>query len=234
MASVESAVELIGLLELLVFVLVLFGFMARLCRVPVKLTVQSKASQNIGALLFLLLCVAIVVSTFGSAHTFGWTKFTPSLAMKIAGDLIMLPSIIVMGWSQYHLGKQWTAAIQIVQDHKLITSGPYAYVRHPFLLSILGLNIGAVLFAGGWLSFVTYLVNFCFSMWLIPLEEQALATEFGSKFEDYKQTTGAIVPCFNTKAVDEGDVFEENNGGAESAPIRRVSATLEKYGTIAF
>jgi protein-S-isoprenylcysteine O-methyltransferase Ste14 len=112
MASIESIVQYVGLLELLVFVIVLFGFMARLCRVPVKLTLQSKASQNFGALLFLMLCIAIVISTFGSVQSFGWTKFVPSLGLKITGVIIMLPSIIVMGWSQYHLGRQWTAAIQ--------------------------------------------------------------------------------------------------------------------------
>ena len=233
-----TLVEYIGLLELVIFVIVLFGFIiATLCRrVPVKLTVQSKASQNIGALLFLLLVAAIVLSTLGSAELAKTIKFNPSLPVKIAGDVIMLPSILLMGWSQYSLGRQWTAVIQIVEHHELIVSGPYAYIRHPFTLSILGFNIGALLFAGSWIPFVMYFLNFLWSVYLIPLEERALFEEFGVSYLEYRQNVGAFFPnlsqCWKNSDDLPKHVEESNSASGESFPIRKISQTIEKYGTM--
>jgi protein-S-isoprenylcysteine O-methyltransferase Ste14 len=232
----SSIVEIIGLAELLLFVLVLFGLLFPLWRVPIKITVQSKCSQNIGALLFLVLIAAICVSTFGSHDLFFWTKFSPPVSVQIIGEVILLPSIVLMGWSQYCLGKQWTAAIQIVEDHELVVTGPYGYIRHPFLLSILLVNIGAFLFAGGWLNFVAYLLNFAFSCYLIPLEERALMAEFGMDYLEYRQNTGAFLPktttCLATIFPHHDKDSELSRHSEELFLVEPVSDTISKYGSI--
>jgi protein-S-isoprenylcysteine O-methyltransferase len=40
-----------------------------------------------------------------------------------------------------HLGKQWGVAARLVEDHKLITTGPYNYVRNPIYTGMFGMLI---------------------------------------------------------------------------------------------
>ena len=39
------------------------------------------------------------------------------------------------------LGKQWALRARLIEDHKLITAGPYAYVRNPIYTGMLGMLI---------------------------------------------------------------------------------------------
>eukprot|EP00475_Leptophrys_vorax_P028490 TRINITY_DN4122_c0_g2_i1.p1 TRINITY_DN4122_c0_g2~~TRINITY_DN4122_c0_g2_i1.p1 ORF type:complete len:241 (-),score=37.89 TRINITY_DN4122_c0_g2_i1:740-1462(-) len=237
--SVNDTVEYVGLAELLLFVVILFGFLARLCRVPVRVTVQSQRSQIFSTLLFLLLVAAILLCTFGSKFS-TWTKFTPSLITKIVGEVIMFPSIVLMGWSQYHLGRQWTASIQLIENHKLVKTGPYIYLRHPFLISILLLNVGALLFAGSWLSFAMYLLNFMYSCYLVPLEESMLIEEFGMEYIEYRQNTGKFFPkmshCCQTRKMKKRSENlshpSREDTDDERFQLAKLSDSLERYGSM--
>jgi protein-S-isoprenylcysteine O-methyltransferase Ste14 len=77
------------------------------------------------------------------------------------------------------LGKNWSAAVTIKQDHEIIRRGPYALVRHPmysgFLLAMLG-----TAFLGLWLKLRT--------------EEQFLMDQFGAQYIKYRQQTKALIP----------------------------------------
>ncbi|CAA7265234.1 unnamed protein product [Cyclocybe aegerita] len=60
------------------------------------------------------------------------TLFLVGLLFTLHGDLLRL-------WCFRELGKHFTFVLTIQKDHKLITSGPYAYLRHPsYLGAILG------------------------------------------------------------------------------------------------
>jgi len=61
-----------------------------------------------------------------------------AIALTAAGVLFAI-------WARFHLGRNWSAAVTVKQDHALVTSGPYRFVRHPIytgmLLAILGTAI---------------------------------------------------------------------------------------------
>lgn len=48
-------------------------------------------------------------------------------------------------WARLHLGGLWSSAVTRKEDHKLIDSGPYAFVRHPIYA---GLLLGSVALLG--------------------------------------------------------------------------------------
>src|SRR5262245_5097628 len=59
-------------------------------------------------------------------------------------------ALTVMGfgiaiWARLHLGGNWSASVTVKEEHALIQTGPYAYVRHPiysgFTLGATGLVI---------------------------------------------------------------------------------------------
>ena len=48
-----------------------------------------------------------------------------------------IPGFVFAWWARLHLGRLWSAAITRKADHRLIDTGPYAYVRHPIYTGIL-------------------------------------------------------------------------------------------------
>ena len=60
----------------------------------------------------------------------GLWPFWLGAAVTIAGLLFAI-------WAREHLGSNWSRSVTIKQGHELITSGPYAVVRHPIYTGIL-------------------------------------------------------------------------------------------------
>lgn len=70
------------------------------------------------------------------------------------GSTLLLSGALLRLWCFRELGRFFTFVATIQKDHKLITSGPYAYVRHPaysgLALSLVGF-VGCHLTPGTWL-----------------------------------------------------------------------------------
>jgi protein-S-isoprenylcysteine O-methyltransferase Ste14 len=99
-------------------------------------------------------------------------------------------------WSQYRLGKSWVGGIGLHDKHKLVTTGPYAYVRHPLYSGMyvsaigLGLITFNIWYGLCWIAFASALAIRIFG------EEQLLREKFGKTYEEYRRTTGALFPKF--------------------------------------
>src|SRR5215467_5087591 len=53
------------------------------------------------------------------------------------GAAITVGGLLFAVWARQHLGRNWSSAVTIKQSHELITTGPYAVVRHPIYTGIL-------------------------------------------------------------------------------------------------
>lgn len=40
-------------------------------------------------------------------------------------------------WARWHLGRYWSGLVALKGDHKLVTSGPYGWTRHPIYTGLL-------------------------------------------------------------------------------------------------
>ena len=91
-------------------------------------------------------------------------------------------------WGRLTLAEMYnvssSAGVQLYADHRLITHGPFAIVRHPIYLGILLTSTGGLLVYRTWtLLFTT--VSFLGLVVRARREEQALAAEFGEEWEVY-------------------------------------------------
>lgn len=72
----------------------------------------------------------------------GW-----GLAIQIAGLTCCVASFAIHIWARLHLQKFYAERVEVQADHRVIQSGPYAYVRHPVITSFFLLAFGLVLLA---------------------------------------------------------------------------------------
>ncbi|MBP5296800.1 MAG: isoprenylcysteine carboxylmethyltransferase family protein, partial [Bacteriovoracaceae bacterium] len=70
----------------------------------------------------------------------GQMPITDSVAQIIyfsVGLLMMLVAVVWHIWAKVKIGHLWSDTIEIKQDHPLVTTGAYAWARHPMYASLL-------------------------------------------------------------------------------------------------
>lgn len=126
----------------------------------------------------------------------------------VAGTTIIVLAGLLRRWCYVTLGRFFTFEVTIDRDHKLVTSGPYAYVRHPSYTAGLAMLIGTYLVHFGANEYMTvchimsspaaYLVY----LWGISVaygyvatyrrtfaEDEVLRGRFGGVWDKYRQET---------------------------------------------
>jgi protein-S-isoprenylcysteine O-methyltransferase Ste14 len=106
---------------------------------------------------------------------------------------------VVSGWliesAIRTLGKQWALRARLVEDHQLITVGPYAHIRNPIYTGMLGMLIATGLATEHWIAMIAAIVIFVIGMVIrVRSEEKLLRAEFGEEFEAYARRVPAVVP----------------------------------------
>lgn len=115
----------------------------------------------------------------------------------ILGTLLYFPGLALYLWGGYTLGEMYKPSsafgVQLNVGHRLITHGPFAFVRHPLYLGLQIAALGGLLVYRNW-TFAFVLVNFLGLFIRARREEQALAAEFGEQWKAYSQQLPAWVP----------------------------------------
>jgi protein-S-isoprenylcysteine O-methyltransferase Ste14 len=114
--------------------------------------------------------------------------------LRWASFLLGLAGIGLLAWTQAELGKQWSAQLQLRENHHLITSGPYARVRHPLYSAMYAFSIAFALLTANWV-FVVFAVMVITGLYLrVPKEERMMLEQFGDQYRDYMKQTGRFFP----------------------------------------
>ena len=104
-------------------------------------------------------------------------------------------AILFTGWALRWLGRQWRIAAVVTDDHELITGGPYAVVRHPIYLGLLGM-LGATLLVhtAFFLIAPSLLIYLAGTQIRVRAEDKILAAAFRGRFSRYKARVRAYIP----------------------------------------
>ena len=97
-------------------------------------------------------------------------------------------------WARYSIGQYWSARVTLKEGHRVIRSGPYAWVRHPIYTGILTGLLGTAMVEGQVRGIFAFLVTLA-GFWVkLGIEEQMMRKAFGAEYEEYARRTGALVP----------------------------------------
>jgi protein-S-isoprenylcysteine O-methyltransferase Ste14 len=93
------------------------------------------------------------------------------------------------------LGGLFTTQVQIQNNHRLINTGPYRFIRHPAYSGILLAFTGIGIAFGDLLALLALtLPSFLVINSRVRLEEQWLGTTFDNNYRDYCQKTRKLIP----------------------------------------
>jgi protein-S-isoprenylcysteine O-methyltransferase Ste14 len=152
------------------------------------------AASRILRALTMLIAIALLLTTriplpwlYLQLWPAGFWAFWLGAALTVAGLLFAV-------WAREHLGRNWSRSVTLKQDHELITSGPYAVVRHPIYTGILTGFLGSVIAEGQVRSLIALLLVSLALLAKLRLEEQWMRSHFGDSYGAYAQRVAALVP----------------------------------------
>jgi protein-S-isoprenylcysteine O-methyltransferase Ste14 len=139
----------------------------------------------------LLEAIAIVM-----AFVFRMPADSPPAWWRIACAAACGVVAAVLGWSAVrHLGRQFRVHAGLYEDHELVTSGPYAIVRHPIYSSLLAMLLCSLLVLTPWQWAVPSLALFFAGTEIrVRTEDGLLASRFGERFFAYQKRVPAYLP----------------------------------------
>jgi protein-S-isoprenylcysteine O-methyltransferase Ste14 len=127
------------------------------------------------------------------AALFSHPIFTPPLALGWIGAALSVIGIGFAIWARVNLGRNWSPRPAAKEHHELVTTGPYAYVRHPIytgiMLAALGTALTSSIFGIGMLIFIS--ITFALRM---NKEEKIMLELFPEQYSEYQKHTKRLVP----------------------------------------
>lgn len=107
------------------------------------------------------------------------------LILTVAGCLLFIWSVIARG--------KYATSWEMLEKHKLVTWGPYRYIRHPSYLGYFLMFFGLFLI---WLNLVAIFPLFAILGYIqiTEKEEELLIERFGDKYRRYQKQTGKFFP----------------------------------------
>jgi protein-S-isoprenylcysteine O-methyltransferase Ste14 len=117
----------------------------------------------------------------------GFWPFWLGAALTVAGILFAV-------WAREHLGSNWSRSVTIKQGHELITTGPYAVVRHPIYTGILTGFLGVAIAISQVRGFIVFVLIFLVFWVKLRMEEEWMRSQFGETYATYARQTAALVP----------------------------------------
>ncbi len=100
---------------------------------------------------------------------------TPPVILAGAMLILFLASKGLKAWAVVQLRDQWTMKVVLPSTLRVVTTGPYRWIRHPNYLAVMGEILALPLAGGAWLTALTGGLLFAMILFFrIRTEEEAL------------------------------------------------------------
>jgi protein-S-isoprenylcysteine O-methyltransferase Ste14 len=127
----------------------------------------------------------------GLDHRFGWSQMPAYVA--IVGDIL-----VVLGWVGiffvFRENSYSSATIELAADQRVISTGPYALVRHPMYAAALVMLLGMPIALGSWWGVLTMAAVAPAVVWRLLDEERFLARNLPGYTEYQRKVRYRLLP----------------------------------------
>ena len=126
-----------------------------------------------------------------------WSKIGLPEWLRWLGVGIGLLCDLGVYWLFSSIGSGITPTSATRIEHKLVTSGPYRWVRHPLYAVGSSMFVAFGMMADNWFIAGLGLLAFILMAIRTPKEEANLIEKFGDEYLEYMQRTGRYLPKLN-------------------------------------
>ena len=143
---------------------------------------EQRPSQKLISALFMLGFVGFVVLP-AFDHRFGWSPVAPVVSVIVNATIVLSFRLffVVMKSNSYA-----ASTIQVEEGQPVVSTGPYAYVRHPMYSGALLLVAAMPLALGSWWSVLLVVPFFPVLVWRI-LDEEIFLRQSLPGYDEYMQ-----------------------------------------------
>jgi protein-S-isoprenylcysteine O-methyltransferase Ste14 len=138
-----------------------------------------------------LLGDVLVVIMSALDHRYGWSQVSP--VISILGDAMIILSFVLY-IVVFRVNTYTASSVQVFEGHKVISTGPYAVVRHPKYVGDIILFAGIPLALGSWWGLLFVLLIIPGLVWRILDEEKLLNKDLPGYSEYTQKVRYRLVP----------------------------------------
>jgi protein-S-isoprenylcysteine O-methyltransferase Ste14 len=144
------------------------------------------AGVRVGLILVVLLLIRLRVFRGPGPATANSSLLGVGLALFVLGLGLAV-------WARVYLGRNWGMPMSRKADPELVTTGPYANVRHPIYSGIILALVGtAIAVSPYWLIAVA--IAGAYFLVSAVIEERTMARLFPAAYPPYKRVTKMLIP----------------------------------------
>ncbi len=145
-------------------------------------------------LVIVIIAIVIIHISNKDINQVGYAALAPhNLVIAVVGVCLFIAGLSYAIWARIYLGRNWGMPMTRKEEPELVTSGPYAYARHPIytgmLLGMLGTSLAVSLY---WLVF--FCLNTVYFMYSAKHEEGYLRQQFPKQYPAYMKRTKMLLP----------------------------------------
>lgn len=170
-----------------------FPYARRASRTPVQ--TSRRGPREIALLIISLTGMGILpfLYVFTGFPQFADYPFRPAQAWL--GLVVAIGSLAMFVATHRALGRYWSVSLDLREDHKLITSGVYQWVRHPMYTAFWLWAVAQALLLPNWVAGLAGIVGFGTLYFLrVGHEERMMLDGFGEEYRAYMARTKRLVP----------------------------------------
>ncbi len=151
---------------------------------------EKETSQKIIQFLAMLDFIAVMlVPAFD--HRFAWSAMQPYVVA--AGNILVVLGFFIV-FLVFRENTYTSALIELSTEQKVVSTGPYATVRHPMYIGALIMLIGVPLALGSWWGLLTVVPMTLVIVWRLLDEEKFLAKNLAGYSEYQNAVRYHLVP----------------------------------------
>lgn len=161
----------------------------------VKRTAEVQ-SKNWGLRFVLLSFGLFVLMTYvpGISSVAAMRLWPSGSEVGLLADAIALTGLVILIWARLAIGRNWSGEVVLKEDHQLVTSGPYALMRHPIYTGLLLLMLATAVdygVAGGFVYVAAFTAVFIYKS---RIEERFMTGHFPEAYPAYMKKVKALIP----------------------------------------
>jgi len=150
---------------------------------------KEKRQQLIQALAAAAFIATILVPSLD--RRFGWSAVP--IPLEITGDVLVAAGFLLV-FFVFRENTYTAATIEVSAGQSVVSSGPYAFVRHPMYAGALVFLFGTPLALGSWWGLFTFVPMAAVIVWRLLAEEDSLAKSLPGYTEYCRQVRYRLIP----------------------------------------